>query len=407
MTSIIVCIPNPIANKTNSHFRGRMEIMAKAMEFATGEKVVVTTSANQWQMMTSGSTTKTYLHLGDSYGGPEIGGWNWNEYGRMSEDPATYEGWINDVRRCWQSIRDCPNPVALEFPFPDKFKFMASSTLRRPEWVGTPELKLFEDACSKLERFKIHSDSNKIREYYSPWKDCVEKGWNQVVLGDSHGLTMWRPGAVQIYRKGETLHGAIKRGFKSIIEDTIGLPIQRVQGHGIFNYGNIDLRHHIPRFEIEPTVNSLVSKYVEQIELCGFENVTVAAPFPVCSDDRVISKSVMYRPKVLNAKGKEVNGELQPFAGSWELRDRAYRYFEAVLGDSVRRRGWNYHVWPRFFFDQKHQFNPEVMEGGRPGATGGRGIHLSPEFYYWDLFNNKLNEYPHHTESTAMENFFS
>lgn len=399
--NVIVCIPNPIANKMNSHFRGKMEILARAASFATGEEVIVSTSQNQWDLMNSDSVNRTYIHLGDSYGGPEIGGWNWNEYGRMSEDPDTYNGWISDVRRCWNAVLNCKNPEALEFPFPNKFKFMASSTLRRPEWVGTPELELFEMACKKLTDFSIIGET---KTYFSPWSKCYELGWNSFVLGDSHSSSVWRPGLIHVYRKGETLHGAIKRGFSSILVDTVGRTKWK---HGVFNYGNIDLRHHVCRFpNTEEVVRKLVDGYESEIIKCNLDEVTVAQLFPNTSDSRVLSKSVMYRQKVLNKKGKEVAGDLTPFSGSLEQRNQAYRYFDEFLRDMCRRNSWKYHEWPEFFKDRLGQFNPVVMEGGNPNSIGGRGIHLSPLFYYWDFQQNRVNQYEQYSQPD-MENFFT
>jgi hypothetical protein len=408
MKSIIVCVPNPIANKWNSHFRGRMEIMAAAMrDFGFGD-VEVTTSANQWDLMQDQSIHQTLIHLGDSYGGPEIGGWNWNEYGRASEDPETYKWWLHGVNQCWESIAKCKNPTALEFPFPDKFKNRASTTLRKPEWQGTPTLELFEAACKRLEDHSIYSEADSAaREFYDPWVDSVVKGgYDGFVLGDSHGLSCWRPGHALIYRKGETLHGATKRGFKAIVESVFKGAAKRFN-RGIFNYGNIDLRHHICRFpDVEKTIDDLVNNYIAQILGMELNEVTIAQPFPINDDSRTISLSVMFAPKITNAKGKQVNGPLQPFSGTWAQRDYARRYMSDKLEDRCRLRGWNYLKWPDGFTDHKGCFNPEVMESGRPGATKGRGIHLSPEFYFWDIRNNRQNDYSSLT-SHNVENFFS
>lgn len=405
--SIIVCVPNPIANKWNSHFRGRMEIMALAMRDFSDWDVEVTTSANQWEFMQDPSVERTLIHLGDSYGGPEIGGWNWNEYGRASEDPETYKFWLLGVNMCWQSLRKCNNPVAFEHPFPEKFKHRASTTLRKPEWQGTVTLELFEAACKRLEDHRIYSESDSTaRDFYDPWMDSVVKGgYTGVALGDSHSLASWRPGYALIYRKGETLHGAIKRGFKSIIEDTFKDNASKIK-KGVFNYGNIDIRHHVCRFEVNKAIEDLVEGYVDSIQKCNLQEVTIAQPFPINDDKRTISLSVMFAPKVMNAKGRMVTGQLMPFSGSWAERDYAHRYMSALIKDACRINGWDFLKWPDRFTDKSGKFNPEVMESGRPGATTGRGIHLSPEFYYWDIRNNRKNDYSSLNTQT-VENFFS
>lgn len=415
---LIVCIPNPIANKTNSHFRGRMEIMASAIRDFSDVEVKVATSADQWTAMRESNVQKTFIHLGDSYGGPELGGWNWNEWGRLSEDDDSYKLWLRDIHNCWESLSLCGNPTALEFPFPDKFGHYSSMTFRHPKYREFAETRnprfdadrlrsLYETVLSRFEEHRIYSNTDKtVRDFYDPWAMAVKNGYTGVCLGDSHGLSSWRPGYALIYRKGETLFGAIRRGFGNIIRDTFKEDVGKIKKY-VFNYGNIDLRHHICRFsDVEKTVDSLISGYEQQIRLLKSNEVTVVSPFPINDDNRIISKSVMFSPKVLNDKGKEVNGTPKPFSGTWEQRTFAQRYMADRISEMCRLNGWECLKWPPHFTDKYGRFNPEVMESGNPGAVSGRGIHLSPQFYYWDVFNNRVNDYAF-THTQTVEDFFA
>lgn len=407
MRSIIISIPNQVGKKLSGHFRGRMEIIAKTLEEINQEDVIIPSSEDMVEAIKDPSTRFTYIHLGDSYGG-EVKGYTWNEYGRESKDPEMYQSWLNEQFRIWGSINSARNPIALEFPFPRNFKSQCGWTFKWDRWANTPLKAEFDSAMDKIKAYRIYDpeDPEGPKKFCDVWFESIDNtAWSGFVLGDSHGLSTWRPGYALLYRKGETLHGAIKRGFDNILKERFP-GLTSTLRKGIFNYGNIDIRHHICRMpDHQKAVEKLVDGYVEQLHSLRLDEVTIVQPYPINDDVRVISQSVMYRPKIILPNGKEKAGNFQPFSGSWSDRDKACRYMSDLLELACNQNNWKFHKWPAQFKDSKGRFNPEVMEGGRPGAINGRGIHLSPEFYYWDLKANRPNEYSQF-DVQAVDDFF-
>jgi len=195
------------------------------------------------------------------------------------------------------------------------------------------------------------------------------------VLGDSHSLSAWHPEAALCRNDGQTLNGAINKGFETWLA-----PFDmaaRIEGSGIEKlrtyFGNIDIRHHICRLYEGPDIVSetrkLVKRYFTELdrikELYDIKEIEVVAALPIENISRKL-------PKTGYHKGK-------PYWGSWDDRDTAVQIFNAVCrGLCERLEGYTFIEWPNHFKNENNELDFAYME--RP-----QSVHISPEHYMWSI----------------------
>ena len=193
-----------------------------------------------------------------------------------------------------------------------------------------------------------------------------------LVLGDSHSLSAWHDEAMLCRNDGQTLNGAITRGF-----DTWILPfvekndqIKKLRTY----FGNIDIRHHVCRLnedapsQIEMT-KELVLRYFRELqkvkEKYGLKQIEVVAALPIENESRKLPKTGHY-------KG-------QPFWGSWNQRDAVVTEFNRICsGLCERLDGFTFVGWPNKFVNNNGELDFAYME--RP-----QSVHISPEHYMWSI----------------------
>ena len=196
-----------------------------------------------------------------------------------------------------------------------------------------------------------------------------------VVLGDSHSLSAWHPEAALCRNDGQTLNGALKKGFETWLA-----PFDmaaRIEGKGIQKlrtyFGNIDIRHHICRLyegqDIVSETRALAKRYFIELErmkeLYGIEEIEIVAALSIENISRKLPKTGYY-------KG-------QPYWGSWQDRDTAVNAFNAVgRGLCDRLSGYNFIEWPKEFKNRSGELDFAYME--RP-----QSVHVSPEHYLWSI----------------------
>lgn len=194
---------------------------------------------------------------------------------------------------------------------------------------------------------------------------------SEVVLGDSHSLSAWKPGSKLCRIDGQTLNGALERGFSSWID---GLKISNLETLRTY-FGNIDIRHHVCRLATKPmrqrsVIEDLVDRYFKELnfvkEKYAIKNVEVTSLLPVENPSRKLPKTGYY-------KGK-------PFWGSWNERSQAVNYFNMLCKVMCKRNGFMFVDWPSFFKNEQGELGFEYME--KP-----RSVHISPRHYLWDAFN--------------------
>jgi hypothetical protein len=187
----------------------------------------------------------------------------------------------------------------------------------------------------------------------------------RVVIGDSHSISRYRANTVIYRHDGLTLHGLLERGVY------VYLPKFFVP-HLVINAGNVDIRHHLLR-QSDPiqSTRKLITDlrvqltFLQEKGLIGTYEVT--APYPIEYEGRKIPQTGFY-------KGT-------PFFGSQEERDK----IRSLMTNEMKYQIENVHEWPENWY----LMNPEdyartYME--KPGS-----VHLSPEFYEWDLETNRPN----------------
>ena len=187
-----------------------------------------------------------------------------------------------------------------------------------------------------------------------------------VCVGDSHILSMYEPG-FEIYRNdGKTLRGMLRKGLLNFI------PNKELYHLKVY-FGNIDIRHHLMRTNHPRTeVRELVEEYCAQLHEMRFlfKNLTIVAPLPIENESRKLPKTGYY-------KGT-------PYYGTRQERDDLRLYMTRLLKDVCLIHDWKLQMWPEWYVNNDGELDMEVME--KP-----KSVHLSPEYYYYDLFKDSLN----------------
>lgn len=197
--------------------------------------------------------------------------------------------------------------------------------------------------------------------------DAVDPS-DHLVIGDSHALSAWLPGAEIRRHDGKTLYGVTKVGLDKFVVNPEAYKKITVY------FGNIDVRHHLCR-QPDPVgaAIELAKIYIGQVRRLkdmGIE-MTVISLLPLEDPSRKLPKTGYYK------------GE--PFAGSWDERERVRTAFNAEL---MAHADGNYNLWtwPDMLKDDG-KLSFDAME--RP-----KSVHLSPEWYRTVLEDGSIRVYP-------------
>lgn len=190
-----------------------------------------------------------------------------------------------------------------------------------------------------------------------------------LLIGDSHTPSVWTPDYMIERQDGRTLFGALKNGT---IEELVTRhpDVDSVMIH----MSSIDVRHHICRLEKQGVeIADLASRLSTQLnEVRGqfnLKNVSIMHTVGIEDESRELPKTGYY-------KGT-------PFYGSWEERNLVRNVYNAIIEELAVHFGFEVVKFPWHFFDESGKLKFEVMELPQ-------SVHLSPEFYRWDLENNIL-----------------
>jgi len=214
--------------------------------------------------------------------------------------------------------------------------------------------KLSSEDTVKWEDFDAKNLMSKVKEN----KHLVHPAGksNNIVIGDSHAYSLYRPGYAVKSVPHKTLHGALKEGIASFLPDTF-----KSGGHIDIMFGNIDIRHHICRQpDTGLAINTLCKNLAGEMEKLATKykaQVSFYELLPIENESRNLSKSGWY-------KGT-------PFYGDWESRNRARNMFNEkitdVLSNTISTRVVK---WTNRYMNTAGELDFEFME--RP-----RGVHLS------------------------------
>jgi len=184
------------------------------------------------------------------------------------------------------------------------------------------------------------------------------------VLGDSHSISAYQPGANISRNDGKTLFGALKEGFETYIPTGTK--------HLITYFGNIDVRHHLCR-QADPVaaVESLVKNYAEHLKSLNIEKISVMKLLPIEHEERRIPQTGWYKKAA--------------FFGSQEKRSQICQIFNEKLSIYLSGPGVEIISWPEHWYkmDPK-EYADTCME--KPGS-----VHLSRKFYQYDFQTGEKN----------------
>ena len=167
------------------------------------------------------------------------------------------------------------------------------------------------------------------------------------VIGDSHALSVWRPGYGLDFTPGRTLHGFLKRNTPEEINE--------IFDEVVLYFGNIDLRFHLMRQENPAAATGdLMRKYIEFAK--QLNNVTLVNLLPVEHESRKIPGTGLYKK--------------QPFFGTREERQRLRDTANRIMNNS----GLKTIRWPEEWIDEDGTKMLDILEMKQ-------SVHLRPKHY--------------------------
>ncbi len=171
----------------------------------------------------------------------------------------------------------------------------------------------------------------------------------KLVRGDSHSLSVWRPGFGLDRTDGKTLHGFLKDA-DSLVEEW-----NSKYDEVVLYLGNIDIRFHLMRQENpKAAVGDLFRRYIEFAK--KLNNATLVNLLPVEHESRKLPGTGLYLK--------------QPYFGTRQeradLRDTANR----IMNNS----GLKTLQWPDEWIDEDGMKMFEYMEPKQ-------SVHLKPKYY--------------------------
>jgi hypothetical protein len=179
----------------------------------------------------------------------------------------------------------------------------------------------------------------------------------KAVIGDSHALSVWKPGYSLDFTAGRTLHGFLKRNTPEAI--TANSPWQpvlnEIYDEVILYFGNIDLRFHLMRQDNpkQATID-LFTRYVEFAK--QFKNATLVNLLPVEHESRKIPGTGLYKK--------------QPFFGTRGERMEIREVANKIMNES----GLKTIQWPEEWIDEDGTKMLDILEQKS-------SVHLRPKNY--------------------------
>jgi hypothetical protein len=177
----------------------------------------------------------------------------------------------------------------------------------------------------------------------------------KLVRGDSHSLSVWRPGFGLDRTDGKTLFGFLK-DTDSLIEEW-----NQKYDEVVLYFGNIDIRFHLMRQDNPAeAVGDLIRRYVEFAK--KLNNATLVNLLPVEHESRKLPGTGLYLK--------------QPYFGTRQERARLVDTANRIMNNS----GLKTLQWPNEWIDEDGMKMFEYMEPKQ-------SVHLKPKYY---MFANEF-----------------
>jgi hypothetical protein len=167
------------------------------------------------------------------------------------------------------------------------------------------------------------------------------------VIGDSHALSVWKPGHSLDFTAGRTLHGFLKR-------ETVEQINSRFDETTTY-FMNIDIRFHLMRQENpKDATKDLIGRYIDFSS--RLKNNTIVEPLPIEHESRKIPGTGLYKK--------------QPFFGTREERME----IRQIAIEMIRNSDQKYISWPEDWIDLDGTKMLDILESRQ-------SVHLKPRYY--------------------------
>ena len=181
------------------------------------------------------------------------------------------------------------------------------------------------------------------------------KDTRKLVRGDSHSLSVWRPGFGLDRTDGKTLFGFLKEA------DSLVREWNEKYDEVVLYFGNIDIRFHLMRQDNPAeAVGDLIRQYVEFAR--KLNNATLVNLLPVEHESRKLPGTGLYLK--------------QPYFGTRQERMRLVDTANRIMNNS----GLKTLQWPNEWIDEDGMKMFEYMEPKQ-------SVHLKPKYY---MFANEF-----------------
>ena len=347
---------NPISNSAYSHRSAQAEIYAQMLCVGSEHEIVINYGN---KIKDYSDYDLVYVYHGNDWGG------TLNLFGGPA-GLGDKEGLVELFKR------DPKTVISVAIPMPD-YPALLRKRLKAGEKFGNVLDQLPENI--------------KDREYgHTP---VSFEGTRKLVVGDSHAISLYRPGWEVLSIPFKTLHGALSYengGLRGLIADTLGThsgEFEEIE----FYFGAIDIRHHLMRQpNPEAAAMDLAKRYYEEVEgrFPSAKVLKIYEPLPLENESRKLPKSGFY-------KGA-------PFYGSWEERNKIRDFFIRSIEQQCNA---NSHVefvrWTDYLKNEKGELDFKHME--KP-----RSVHLARASYpFWNGYKSETQAVE---ATTSLENFF-
>lgn len=231
-----------------------------------------------------------------------------------------------------------------------------------PQPIHTEKMKAIADYGGEIRFSNSYFDFNKFNQRLKipdvEYPDVKSISWHNTflahgletkkgVIGDSHALSVWRPGYSLDFTAGRTLHGFLRRESAEEIND--------IFDQTTTYFMNIDIRFHLMR-QANPkdATKDLIGRYIDFSS--RLKNNTIVEPLPIEHESRKIPGTGLYKK--------------QPFFGTREERTD----IRQIAVEMIRNSGQKYISWPEDWIDEDGTKMLDILESRQ-------SVHLKPRYY--------------------------
>ena len=328
----------PISKNISSHRAAQGIIYADQLKSA-GKDIFVNMTMELYEPDFN-KFDELYIYHGNDWGG------TLNLFGGIENFPHIYNivNFSKFKGKVYSLVIDCPNYAE---------QLMSKIDLRKNTNKSVPEIwnEVDWENLKRIEREAVTIDPNFVGNNHS------------IATGDSHVISLYRPGWYMNSVPFKTLHGALEIGLKKFV--WFNDKLQKAKDVDLY-FGNIDIRHHLMRQDNpEQATRDLVKRYFEQADEIENEikgSVTIYEPLPIEDISRAIPKSGWY-------KGEK-------YFGTWHERNNIRNIFI----DEAKKQANAYvkfFQWTKPLMNQMGELDFKAMETPK-------SVHLSRAFYpHW------------------------